>query len=148
MQVVEREKDLGVHLDSSMKTSKQCAEAARRGNWILGLIKRHFKFLHKDVVVRLYKQMVRPHLEYAVQSWNLSLVRDKFLFEQVQRRATKLISSISELPYEQRLVRLGLTTLELRRIRGDLIQVFKIVHGFVKLAFNDFFKAHTLGDMV
>jgi len=139
LQVVEREKDLGVYLDSSMKTSKQCAEAARRGNWILGLIRRHFKFLHKDVVVRLYKQMVRPHLEYAVQSWNPSLVRDKFLLEQVQRRATKLISSISELPYEQRLVRLGLTTLELRRIRGDLIQVFKIVHGFDKLVFNDFF---------
>ena len=69
-------------------------------------------------VVRLYKQMVRPHLEYAVQSWNPSLVRDKFLLEQVQRRATKLISYISELPYEQRLVRLGLTILELRRPRG------------------------------
>ena len=139
LQVVEREKDLGVYLDSSMKPSKQCSEAARKGNWILGLIRRHFKFLHKDVVVRLYKQMVRPHLEYAIQAWNPFLSRDKFILEQVQRRATRLISSISDLPYEQRLVQLGLTTLELRRLRGDLIQVFKIVHGFDKLVFDDFF---------
>ena len=132
-----------------MKPSKQCSEAARKGNWILGLIRRHYKFLHKDVVVRLYKQMVRPHLEYAIQAWNPFLARDKFLLEQVQRRATRLISSISDLPYEQRLVQLGLTTLELRRLRGDLIQVFKIVHGFDKLVFDDFFtlshNTHTRG---
>ena len=70
--------------------SKQCSEAARKGNWILGLIRQHFKFLHKDVVVRLYKQMVRPHLEYAIQAWNPFLSRDKFILEQVQRRATRV----------------------------------------------------------
>ena len=139
LKAVKFEKDLGVYLDSSLKPSRQCVESARRANWILGLIRRHFKFLHKDVVVRLYKQLVRPHLEYAVQAWNPFLAKDMIVLERVQRRATKLISSLSSLSYEQRLVHLNLTSLKLRRLRGDLIQVFKIVHGFDRLSFDDFF---------
>ena len=49
--------------------------------------------------------------------------------EGVQRRATKLIPELRELSYEERLERLGLTTLEERRIRGDLIETYKIVTG-------------------
>ena len=139
LEVVQKEKDLGVYLDSSLKPSKQCVESARRANWILGLIRRHFKFLHKDVVIRLYKQMVRPHLEYAVQAWNPYLAKDRIILERVQKRATRLIRSVSSLSYEQRLRHLKLTSLELRRLRGDLIQVFKIVHGFDRLSFDNFF---------
>ena len=139
LEVDQKEKDLGVYLDSSLKPSKQCVESARRANWILGLIRRHFKFLHKDVVIRLYKQMVRPHLEYAVQAWNPYLAKDRIILESVQQRATKLIRSVSSLSYEQRLQHLKLTSLELRRLRGDLIQVFKIVHGFDRLSFDNFF---------
>ena len=136
---VNSEKDLGVYFDSSLKPSKQCAEAARKGNWILGLIRRHFNFLDKDIVVRLFKQLVRPHLEYAVQVWNPYFSKDKQLIENVQRRATRLISCLRDMPYEERLRRLGLTSLELRRIRGDLIQVFKIVNGLDGLSFDYFF---------
>ena len=82
--------------------------------------------------------MVRPHLEYAVQVWNPYFSKDKQLLENVQRRATKLIGCLRDLPYESMLRILGLTSLELRRIPGDLIQVFKIVHGFDGLCF-DFF---------
>jgi hypothetical protein len=93
--------------------------------------------------------MVRPHLEYAVQAWNPYLAKDRIILERVQRRATKLISSISSLSYEQRLLHLKLTSLELRRLRGDLLQVFKIVHGFDRLSFQDFFtfshNTHTRG---
>ena len=71
------------------------------------------------------------------------MTKDRIVLERVQRRATKLVGSLSSLSYEQRLANLKLTTLELRRDRGDLIQVFKIVHGFDKLKFDDFF---TLSD--
>ena len=50
--------------------------------------------------------------------------------ERVQRRATRLISEISQLSYEERLQQCRLTTLETRRIRGDQIEVFKIMHGY------------------
>ena len=58
----------------------------------------------------------------------------------MQRRATKLISSLREKPYEERLKYLGLTTLETRRIRGDLIEVFKIFKGFDNIHYNRFFQ--------
>ena len=56
------------------------------------------------------------------------------------RRATRLISSLKGVPYYSRLRLLNLTSLELRRLRGDLIQVYKIVHGLENLSFSDFFR--------
>ena len=50
------------------------------------------------------------------------------MLEKVQRRATKLIPEIRHMPYEDRLNELDLLTLEERRIRGDLIQFYKIIH--------------------
>lgn len=132
--------DLGVHIDSSLQPAKQCVEAAKKANRILGMIKRNFCFLKQDIVVRLYKQLVRPHLEYAVQAWNPYFSKDKELLEKVQRRATRLIRAFKGVPYNSRLRLLNLTSLELRRLRGDLIQVYKIVHGFDNLSFSDFFK--------
>ena len=50
--------------------------------------------------------------------------------EKVQKRATKMIPQLSKFSYEDRLRHLNLPTLEYRRFRGDMIQVFKIVCGF------------------
>ena len=54
------------------------------------------------------------------------------MLKKVQHRATKLVFGVEKLTYEERLNRLGLTTLEDRRLRGDLIEVFKIIKGFIK----------------
>ena len=129
LEVVSEEKDLGVIFTDSFKPSSQCCKAAKTANQILGMVKRNFNFLGKNIVLRLYKMLVRPHLEYSVQAWNPYFEKDKFILEQVQHRATKLIKNIKDLPYEDRLDVLGLTTLELRRVRGDMIQVFKCVNG-------------------
>ena len=59
-----------------------------------------------------------------------------------QRRATKLVHSLKDLPYEERKIRLGLTSLVERRERGDLIQVFKIIHGYDNLRREDFFELY------
>ena len=60
---------------------------------------------------------------------NPYLRRDIDTLEKVQRRATKMISGFENLPYEERLKQLNLTTLRARRTRGDLIEVFKIFKG-------------------
>ena len=56
---------------------------------------------------------MRPKLEYCIQAWNPSLIKDIELLEQVQHRAIKLIPEIAHLSYHERLKYLNLTTLEL-----------------------------------
>ena len=52
------------------------------------------------------------------------------MLEKIQRRATKLIPGLRDLRYIERLKERGLTTLETRRLRGDQIEVFKILNGY------------------
>ena len=61
--------------------------------------------------MQLYKALIRPHIEYATVIWNPILKKNIFLIENVQRRATKLVSGIRHLSYEERLRNLGLPTL-------------------------------------
>ena len=49
--------------------------------------------------------------------------------EGVQRRATKLITGVQNLSYDDRVKRLGLMRLNARRLRSDLIETFKIING-------------------
>ena len=58
---------------------------------------------------------------------------------EVQRRTTKLIPGLRDLSYEERLKECGLTTLETRRLRGDQIEVFKILNGHENIDPNIFF---------
>ena len=63
-----QEKDLGVTFRADMKVSEQCGIAASKGNQILGLIKRTIMYKEKQLIVPLYKAIVRPHLEYCFQA--------------------------------------------------------------------------------
>ena len=85
------EKDLGVVIDRSGKSSEQCILAASKANTVLGMIKRNISFKSKYVIVRLYKALVRQKLEFCVQAWCSYLRKDLAIIERVQRRATKLI---------------------------------------------------------
>ena len=63
------------------------------------------------------------------------------MLEKIQRRATKLIPGLRDLRYEERLKECGLTTLEMRRLRGDQIEVFKILNGYENIDSNIFFES-------
>ena len=96
---------------------------------MLGVIKRKFKHVDKDTFVILYKSMVQSHLEYANSVWNPHHVGLIEAIEKVQKRATKIVSSCREMSYTERLKHLKLPTLVYRRHRGDMIEVYKILHG-------------------
>ena len=72
---------------------------------------------------------MRPHLEFAVQAWSPHLHGDIAKLEKIQRRATKLITTLKGRKYPERLKALDLTTLKQRRTRGDLLQQYKIENG-------------------
>ena len=104
------------------------------------IIKRTFSYLDKAIITQLYKVFVRPHLEYNQQIWSPSLQQDIEELEQVQHRATKLIPSLEHLTYEERLKELNLYSLKDRRIRGDLILMYRIMSGDIKIDHNDLFE--------
>ena len=96
---------------------------------VIGIIGRNFKALNIESFMLLYKSLVHSHLEYANSVWNpykKNLVED---LEKVQKRATKLVKGIRKLSYKERLMRLNLPTLKFRRLRGDMIEVYKILTG-------------------
>jgi len=72
----------------------------------------------------LYQILVRPKLEHFVHAWRPNLRKDIDLLEKVQKRATRLIINARGLTYGERLKKSGLTTLETRRLSGELIEVF------------------------
>ena len=77
-----------------------------------------------------------------MQMWNLYLKKDVDLLEGVKRRATKMILGYKHYCYEDILALCQLLTLEGERLRGDLIQVFKLRKGLGKINHNNFFVLH------
>jgi len=57
----------------------------------------------KELIIPLYKTIVRPHLEYCIQTWRLHCKKDIDMLERVQRRATKMIPTVENISYEMRL---------------------------------------------
>ena len=122
-----------------MKSSNHCIEAIKKAQKLLGYIKRQFRTRNKETILTLYNALVRPHLEYAVQFWSPSLRKDIERLEAVQARATKLIPSIRHLGYVGRLERLNLYSLEKRRLRGQLIETFKMLKGINNIDYRHLF---------
>ena len=134
------EKDLGVIVCDTLHPSVQCAKAANRAMSALGVVKKSFKHLDEESLPVLYKSYIRPHMETCVQAWSPYYKRDIEVLEKIQRRTTKLVPSLKQLPYEERLSRLNLMPLEERRLRGDLIETYKILKGIDKVNQAKFFK--------
>ena len=82
-----------------------------------------------EVMLPLYKSLVRMILEHANVVWAPYKKKYVNMIEKVQRHFTKLIHGMKHLSYEERLVRLQLPSLVYRRLRGDYIETFKILTG-------------------
>jgi hypothetical protein len=133
LQDSESERDLGIIFSTNLKWKNHVTMITSKANQMLGRIKKSFARFDCKLMRSLYLTFIRPLLEFAVPVWSPYMQGDCNAIEKVQRRVTKLVSSISSLKYEDRLIALGLTTLTERRKRGDLIELYKLMHGIEKI---------------
>ena len=145
LQETKKERDLGVLVNQDLKPMEQCKVAASRAMSVIGMIGRNFRRLNKRDFLLLYKSYIRPKVEYCIQVWSPYRVKDIKCLEDVQRRATKMVEGINRLSYDERLQKLGLTTLEARRKRGDLIEIYKLLTGKEGIKYQQFFEKTATG---
>ena len=120
--------DLGIILDHQLKFHLHTTEVAAKANRLLGLIKKSFDYLDSDMLTKLFTAFVRPTLEYSNAVWGPFFVLDQRKVKKVQRGATRLLPSLRDKPYEERLAALQLPSLAYRRHRGDMILLYKIIN--------------------
>ncbi len=116
-------KDFGAQTDDIFSPSAHYTEATRR--WIT----RFIRVLSKSAFILLNEGLVCPNKEYGMLTCSPNLVAFINPSEQIQRLATMLATSIPHVTYQERLKRLGLLSLQRRRILTDLITAFKIFSG-------------------
>ena len=130
LETVKTEKDLGVIIDSNLSFRDHMNSKVNLANRNLGIIFRTFTFLDKETSLHLYKSLVRRHVGYSTPNWSPYYKKRRIKIENVQRRATKLrvVTSLKNYSYPERLEKLGLSTLEYRRGCVELLQVYKILN--------------------
>jgi hypothetical protein len=77
----------------------------------------------------LYKQYVRPHLEFSAAAWSPWQEGDKALLERVQEKAINAISGMAGMTYVEKCKELDIETLEIPREQQDLLLTYKILNG-------------------
>ena len=127
-------KDLGVIISSDLSWSphiKTVTESAKKiASWILSV----FADRRAEILLPLYKSLVRSRPEYCSPLFTTSKQEDIKLLESTQRSFTAHIKEVKHLDYWQRLEKLKLMSVERRRERYCIIFVYKILH---QLAPND-----------
>ena len=129
LEVTVLEKDLGVHVDPLLSFENHISITVKKVRSLSGLIIRSFSFKTIDIMLPIYISKVRLILEYANVVWMPYKRKHIDLIESVQRHFTRYIIGMKEMRYEDRLKSLKLYSLEYRRFRGDMIEVFKMCHG-------------------
>ena len=140
LNTVHEEKYLGIRCTSDCKPSLHCQRAAAKAMQVLiGAPDWH------AVLKVLHFIQEGEHIRGDYLKKSPKYAKDTDLLEKVQRRATKLLFSLSHLPYESRLLKLQLYSLYCRRQRGDLIETFKILNGYYDIYPSMFFTLSSIG---
>lgn len=135
-------KDLGVFVSNNLKSSFHCNKLIDKTKRLCSMLFRCLKSSDPTCLLIAYKSYILPILEYNSTVWSPHLIKDIDNIESVQRNFTWHLfkrCGLPNMPYNDRLVWLQLPSLELRRIRKDLIMCYKIMHSHVALELSDFF---------
>ena len=115
-------------MDPLLSFEEHINNIVKKARSISGLIIRTITFKSKEIMVPLFKALVRPILEYGNVVWSPNKRKHIDLIESIQRNFTKCVFGMRGLTYEERLKALCLPSLEYRRLRGDFIETYKITH--------------------
>ena len=128
--ITEVQRNLGITITRDHKWQKQNEKSCKTANRIQGFIARNFNYKSTELMIPLYKSIVRPHLEYVVPFWSPHLRWNIDKMERVQRKPAKMIRGIRNLVYQQWLKDLELISPVQRRLREKVIEVFKYLNRF------------------
>mgnify|MGYP003502835067 FL=1 len=105
----------------------------------VGILFRGFLTRDLEFMRNVFISYIRPLVEYNSVVWNPQVKHYITLIENVQRRFTKRIPGLHDLPYDERLALINLEPLELRRLRCDLLNYYKILHNESPISVADHF---------
>ena len=135
-------KDLGIFISKDLKWEIHIKRIVQQASFTSYQITKSFRTKNIWTLLKLYKSYVRPKMEHNTPIWSPYLLKDIKAIEKVQKRFTKIVCRRCNIPftsYTDRLNKLNLSSLEHRRIRFDLIILFKIVNNMSDLNLNSFF---------
>ena len=127
-------KDLGVTVTSDLSWSEHITNVTDSSRKIASWVYSVFSDRRAQVMIPLYKTLVRSRAEYNCPLWHPSKIEDIKKVESIQRAFTSRIQEVHHLPYWERLKRLDLMSLQRRRERYIIIHLYKIINN---LAPND-----------
>ena len=136
-------RDLGVYVDNCLKFHKHCSNVARSAHHRNRMFFKTLTCKDYDFSLFIYSTYIRPIVESGTQVWSPCYIRDIDIIEDVQRKFTKFLPGLFNVPYLTRLEILNLQTLEERRIMNDIIFMFKMLHKLVDLPFEEYFSFNT-----
>jgi hypothetical protein len=138
-------RDLGITLSSNLKWTPHISNITSKANIISYNIIRSFSTSNILLFSNLYKTYIRPILEYNTVIWTPHLIGDINRVENIQRKFTRLACQKLNLTfscYQDRLKLMNIETLEIRRVKFDLIYMYKILNNLVDISFQKHFKSH------
>jgi len=134
IKAVNHERDLGVIIDRELKFSVHCATVVKRAFCVMHLIRRSFEIRDRRFLVDMFCKYVVPIVMYASPVWSPYLLKDVDAVERVQCWWTKRLPGLYNLSYAERLKVLGLESLELMRVKADLVFAYKVFNGLIAIS--------------
>jgi Reverse transcriptase (RNA-dependent DNA polymerase) len=130
--------DLGVSYDANLSFTPHISKIVAKASCRAKLILKCFSSRHALLPTRAFCTFARPLLEFSSIIWSLYTISYINRVESVQRSFIKTVNYLRFATYKERLVNVGLDSLQCRRVKADLLLCYKLLHGHVDIKSDDF----------